>query len=176
MPNLDAIHSLASERFDPLARSALRRMRENGETAGTVDEADRIAHGEPILRDERRTSIAARYRSKASRKSTAHPSAIIARATCGRPIAPPAACSSTASNSMRTPSSFSRWTMRVARERRISRSATSVALRSCVSERWRPRMCVSTSASTALSSTPARRERQVRAPSATASAMPSSVS
>ena len=58
MANLDAIHSLGGERGDPLSRSALTRVRENGEAAGIVDEADRIAHGEPVLRHERRAPVA----------------------------------------------------------------------------------------------------------------------
>lgn len=58
MTNFDAIHSLGRERGDTVTRGALRRMREDRQTAGVVDEADGVAHSKSILRHERWASVA----------------------------------------------------------------------------------------------------------------------
>jgi len=55
--HLDTVHPISNECFHSLARSALRRMRENGEAAGAMNQRDRVNDGEALFRDVGRTTI-----------------------------------------------------------------------------------------------------------------------
>ena len=126
---------------------------------------DRVAHREPILR---RRTPAGRCRDTGRTRRESRPPSLRRSARAPRAAArsrrpPPARARRR--TSIRTPSSLSRCDDRSARRAAHLAQRDELALRArACRARCRPRMCVSLSPSTALSSTPARCARRARAP------------
>src|ERR1700684_3902516 len=58
MSDFDAVNALVNEGFDPFARSGVRGMRQDRQSARTMNEANGIGNGQFVLGDVRGPSIA----------------------------------------------------------------------------------------------------------------------